>query len=145
MAIFESKDQKRHAQQYEEHLQLLKMQQEIEAQKLRAREQQAMNQMAMNSAMVNSAPGTLGGYGQQKKERFNPNSREAFQIPLTQLVTMWQIKHGDQWVEADAPIAPNDDPFYIDGLRRLLKAELFEEYNGWVRLKENVENVLANR
>lgn len=140
MAIFESKDQKRHAQQYEEHLQLLKMQQEIEAQKLRAREQQALNQIAMNSS-----PGTLGGYGQQKKERFNPNSREAFQIPLSQLVTMWQIKHGDQWVEADAPIAPNDDPFYIDGLRRLLKAELFEEYNGWVRLKENVENVLANR
>jgi hypothetical protein len=27
----------------------------------------------------------------------------------------------------------------------LLKAALFEEYNGWVRLKENVENVLANR
>jgi hypothetical protein len=147
MAIFESKDQKQHAQQYEEHLQLLRMQQEIEHQKMKAREQQALNQIAMNSAAMNmnSSPGTLGGYGQQKKARFNPNSREAFQIPLSQLVTMWQIKHGDQWVEADAPIAPNDDPFYIDGLRRLLKAELFEEYNGWVRLKENVENLLANR
>jgi hypothetical protein len=140
MAIFESKDQKRHAQQYEEHLQLLKMQQEIEHQKMKAREQQAVNQMAMNSS-----PGILGGYGLQKKQNpFNPNNREAFQIPLAQLVTMWQVKHGDQWVDGSQPMQEGED-FYADAWLRLEQNGLFERMNGWARLKENVENILANR
>ena len=82
---------------------------------------------------------------QQKQVPFDPNKLEAFRIPLTTLVTMWQVKYGDQWVNGDVPISPNDEAFYIDGLRRLLSAGVFEQYNGWVRLKENVEKILADR
>lgn len=145
MAIFENASQKQLSQQYEQDLKMLQAQADMEQLKMQA----VQAQMMQHSAMLNSSPGTLGGYGQQQsaKQRdiFNPNKREAFQIPLSQLVTMWQAKHGDQWVHADAPILPTDDQFYVDGLRRLLNEELFEHYNGWVRLKENVENILADR
>ncbi len=137
MAIFESVSQKQMTKEYQEHLELLKMQQEMEYQKMSA-------QMAMNSS-----PGILGGYGQQAKvlrdrHRLDPNKREAFQIPLSQLVTMWQVKHGDQWVDGSQPMQEGEE-FYADAYMRLAQNELFERVDGWARLKENVENLLANR
>ncbi len=78
------------------------------------------------------------------RHRLDPNKREAFQIPLSQLVTMWQVKHGDQWVDGSQPMQEGED-FYADAFTRLQRNELFEQIDGYVRLKENVENLLANR
>ena len=66
---------------------------------------------------------------------FNPNEIEAYQIPLSQLVTMWQIKYGDKWVEA---ISDRDPDFFVDAADRLSRANMLEEVRGWIRLKEGV-------
>lgn len=67
--------------------------------------------------------------------RFNPNDHEAYVIPLSQLVTMWQIKFGDKWVEA---MADKDSDFFVDAADRLSRANMLEEVRGWIRLKEGV-------
>lgn len=97
--------------------------------------QQAYNQ-AMQQKVMNQAIKPL--------PRFDPNKSEAFQIPLSQAVTMWQVKHGEKWFDAHEPKTPIVDDFYADVFGRLKKAELFESIDGWYRLKENVENLLAN-
>ncbi len=120
---------------------------------------QQMNMQAQSAA---NALGLANGYGQsynssqsaakqashglqRKQNPFNPNKQEAFQIPLSRLVTLWQAKYGDQWINGDEPVSERDDAFYVDALRRLLSAGLFEQHSGWVRLKENVEKLLADR
>lgn len=75
--------------------------------------------------------------------RCDPNNREAYLIPLSQAVTMWQVKHGDKWYDAQRARPPIGD-FYCDVFDRIKKAELFESVDGWYRLKDNVENLLAN-
>lgn len=107
---------------------------------------------AMQSQMYGSALNTYNQAMQQKVmnqaikplPRFDPNKSEAFQIPLSQAVTMWQVKHGEKWFDAHEPKTPIGDDFYADVFGRLKKAELFESIDGWYRLKENVENLLAN-
>lgn len=97
--------------------------------------QQAYNQ-AMQQKMANQAVKPL--------PRFDPNKSEAYLIPLSQAVTMWQVKHGDNWYDAHELKTPMSADFYSDVFGRLKKAELFESIDGWYRLKENVENLLAN-
>lgn len=66
---------------------------------------------------------------------FNPNELEAYQIPLSQLVTLWRAKYGDEWVNG------NDEhkyDFYSHACTRLSASGLFETVHGWCRLKEDV-------
>lgn len=97
--------------------------------------QQAYNQ-AMQQKVMNQAVKPL--------PRFDPNKSEAFQIPLSQAVTMWQVKHGDKWFDGHQPTPREGDDFYADVFGRLKTAGLFENIDGWYRLKENVETLLAN-
>ena len=97
--------------------------------------QQAYNQ-AMQQKMMNQAV--------RRVRRFDPNKSEAFQIPLSQAVTMWQVKYGDKWFDGHQPKTSIGDDFYADVFGRLKSAELFESIDGWYRLKENVETLLAN-
>lgn len=101
--------------------------------------QQAYNQ-AVQQKMTNQ--------GMQQKAvplpRFDPNKSEAFQIPLSQAVTMWQVKHGDKWYDAHETRPEVGKDFYADVFDRIKKMGLFESTDGWYRLKENVETLLAN-
>jgi hypothetical protein len=78
----------------------------------------------------------LGGM-KQKRPRFNPNEIEAFNVPLAQLVTLWRIKHGDAWYDAEHPRPEPGKDFYTDAFDRLNKANMFEMFEGWYRLKED--------
>jgi hypothetical protein len=103
-------------------------------------------QEAQNLAMAQQM-GTLSTQYNQAKQRrvqagaqtpikpFNPNEIEAYQIPLSQLVTLWRAKYGDEWVNG------NDDhkyDFYSHACTRLTASGLFENVHGWCRLKEDV-------
>lgn len=149
MGIFETSSQKQLASQYQRFNQAQQMQIDMhnEEQKLQA----AMYNQAAQKTLYNQAaqkgltnPGAIFGASGpiQKKERFNPNEQEAYQIPLSRLVTMWQAKYGDAWVDGQQP-ATNGD-FYSDACMRLANNNLFERMEGWVRLKENVEKLLAD-
>lgn len=148
MAIFETSSQKQLASQYQRLTQAQQMQMDMhnEEQKIQA----ALYNQAAQKALYNQAaqkgltnPGAiLGASGPiQKKERFNPNEQEAYQIPLSQVVAMWQVKYGDQWVDTVVPYEAKD--FYSQAYNRLNENHLFEFVEGWVRLKENVEKLLA--
>jgi hypothetical protein len=106
--------------------------------------QEAEYKMAINSGLLNSSPGVLSAYGRQAQERprIDPNKSEAFQIPLSQLVTMWQVRFGDQWLDGDQHI---DEQFYSHAKLRLDRFGLFERFDSYLRLRENAEAVLANR
>jgi hypothetical protein len=70
--------------------------------------------------------------------RFNPNKSEAFQIPLSQAITLWKLKFGDTWFDAHGPNALPGKDFYTDVFDRIKKMGLFESTDGWYRLKEDV-------
>lgn len=72
------------------------------------------------------------------EERFNPNKSEAFNAPMSQLVTLWRIKHGDEWVDMQRLRPPSGKDFYTDAFDRLDRANMFEVFGGWYRLKEDV-------
>jgi hypothetical protein len=78
------------------------------------------------------------GVQPQKVPRFNPNESEAFQVPLSQLVTLWRLKHGDAWYEAGHSRPEPGKDFYTDAFDRLRNAGCFESFDGWHRLKEDV-------
>lgn len=88
----------------------------------------ANNMSAAQQRRVNLGP-------QAPIKPFNPNELEAYQIPLSQLVTLWRAKYGDEWVNG------NDDhkyDFYSHACTRLTASGLFETVHGWCRLKEDV-------
>jgi hypothetical protein len=64
---------------------------------------------------------------------FNPNKNEAYAIPLSRLVVMWQARYSDEWVA----VYMIEDDFYRDAHDRLRKADKFEVCDNWVRLKED--------
>jgi hypothetical protein len=103
-------------------------------------ERQKYNQaMAMNAAQ-GSVFGRQQYTSQQSRAmpRFNPNKSEAFQIPLSQAITLWKLKFGDTWFDAQEPrVLPGRD-FYTDVFDRIKKMGLFESTDGWYRLKEDV-------
>ena len=134
--------------EYRDHLEHLKAQHymEVEQRRITAAQQQSMYSGSISGAMASQYNSALGMGAQQPSAaipRFDPNKSEAFQIPLSQAVTMWQVKHGDKWYDAHHARPPIGD-FYCDVFDRIKQAGLFEGIDGWYRLKENAENLLAN-
>ena len=122
--------------------QVRRMEMEMEKQKYIEKEKryrQAMN-MAQTSMLGQQqfAHQGLGGVQAPKARtpipRFNPNDSEAFQIPMSQLITMWRLKHGEEWFDGQQ-IRKED--FYDAAFERLNRAQLFESFEGWYRLKED--------
>ena len=68
----------------------------------------------------------------------NPNTREAYVVPLSTLANMWRAKYGDLWVD----VSEIDDEFWMDASSRLHRNKLMEEIEfresntPWARLKE---------
>lgn len=113
--------------------------------------QQAQNALSgqYSAALSNSMAQTkqamaqsIQGLQAADRNRIDPNKSEAFQIPLSQLVTMWQVRFGDEWLDDDQKL---DDTFYRHAKHRLDHNGLFERFDGYLRLKENAETLLANR
>ena len=69
----------------------------------------------------------------------NPNTREAYVIPLSTLANMWRAKYGDLWVD----VSEIDDEFWADASARLHRNKLMEEIEfresntPWARLRED--------
>lgn len=67
----------------------------------------------------------------------NPNIHEAWLIPLSQLVSLWQIKYGDKWID----VSDLTDEFWSEASKRLHRADKFEACDNdstpWARLKED--------
>ena len=69
----------------------------------------------------------------------NPNTREAYAIPLSRLVNLWRAKFGDVWVD----VSELEDEFWSDASSRLHRNKLMEEVEfresntPWARLKED--------
>lgn len=151
MSLFDGvfKSHRQLEEEHQEHLERLKFGQMtgIEQRRITAAQQQSMYSGSISGAMAAQYNSALG-IGAQKPARpvprFDPNKSEAFQIPLSQAVTMWQVKHGDKWYDAHHARPPAGDDFYTDVFDRIKKEGLFESIDGWYRLKENVENLLAN-
>ena len=74
---------------------------------------------------------------QHSAKQFNPNEHEAFQIPLSQLVTMWRLKFEDRWIRPTEEFPRFDGEFYSVAFDRMSAMHMFEAYQGWVRLKED--------
>jgi hypothetical protein len=118
---------------YDEYLQQL---QRIEME----REKHTEAQKVQYGQIMNASHQRRVGQGvqPQKVPRFDPNKSEAFQIPLSQLVTLWRLKHGEEWADMSRPRPPSGKDFYTDAFDRLDKADMFEMFDGWCRLKEDV-------
>ena len=137
-------------EEYRRHLENLKLQQVMEVEQRRI---DKLQQQVYGGA-IGAQIGTQQAYNQAFNQgaqkplrplpRFDPNKSEAFQIPLSQAVTMWQVKFGDKWFDGHQSRPEDGKDFYADVFARLRKADLFEDIDGWYRLKENVENLLAN-
>ena len=69
----------------------------------------------------------------------NPNTREAYVIPLSTLVNLWRAKFGDLWID----VSEIDDEFWMDASARLHRNKLMEEIEfresntPWARLRED--------
>lgn len=95
---------------------------------------QGLAQSMMNTTgALNTAIGH-GAYANQAKSSFDPNKVEAYQIPLSQLVTLWQARFNDTWVD----MGLEHEAFWRQAWRRLNNADMFETVEGWVRLREDV-------
>ena len=62
---------------------------------------------------------------------FDPNELGAYKVPLSTLVTLWQAKYGDKWVEVF------EDSFWQDAMSRLKTADKLETARHWFRIKED--------
>jgi len=72
-----------------------------------------------------------------QKKAINPNTHEAWSIPLSQLVNLWQAKYGDKWID----VSDLDDDFWPEASARLHRNNKLEECDNdntpWARLKED--------
>ncbi len=103
---------------------------------------QVQNQLALQEAYHKGMQQQLAMQGIQAgqsvpsaQQSFDPNKEEAYQIPLSQLVTLWQAKYGDKWVDS---AVVHDNSFFAHACSRLNANSLFEKAQGWVRLKEGL-------
>lgn len=117
---------------YEEHLQQ-HLQQLRRVDAAQQKQQYAMN-MAQNSML--GASGNAAAFP-PPPPRFDPNKSEAFQIPLSQALTLWKMKFGDTWYDAHQVRPDPGKDFYADVFDRIKKVGLFESTDGWYRLKED--------
>lgn len=104
--------------------------------------QGAQNQLAQQQAYNSAYQNQLAMQGIQAgravpgaQQSFDPNKEEAYQIPLSQLVTLWQAKYGDKWVDS---AVVHDNSFFAHACSRLNANGMFEKAHGWVRLKEGL-------
>jgi len=101
-------------------------------------QQQIANRYTQGLAqsMLNTKQAVAQGVmqGAYAKSSFDPNKEEAFQVPLSQLVTLWQAKFNDTWVD----MGIEHEQFWFQAYRRLNNADMFEMVEGWVRLREDV-------
>lgn len=91
--------------------------------------QQYTNNLAQS--MVGAQQAIAGGVYQQAMKPFNPNDIEAYNVSMSNLVTLWQAKFGDTWVELF------NDEFWTHALKRLNNANKLEQVSGWYRIKED--------
>ena len=72
-----------------------------------------------------------------QKKAINPNTHEAWSIPLSQLVNLWQAKYGDKWID----VSDLDDDFWPEASARLHRNNKMEACDNdstpWARLKED--------
>lgn len=90
----------------------------------------ALGQSMVNTKNTLSQQAMQGVYA---RSAFDPNASEAYQIPLSQLVTLWQAKFNDTWVD----MGLEHEAFWRHAHRRLSNAHKFENVEGWVRLLED--------
>ena len=115
--------------EYQKHMEQLQIEQAmVQMKQAELRRIDAAQQMMMNQAIKPS----------KAVPRFDPNKSEAFQIPLSQAVTMWKLKFGDTWFDTHQPRPDTGKDFYTDVCDRINNAGLFEKVDGWYRLKEDV-------
>jgi hypothetical protein len=86
---------------------------------------------ALAHSMLNAKQQVTGTVLGQAMKPFNPNELGAFKMPLSQLVTLWQAKYGDEWVEVF------EDDFWSDAMSRLKVADKLETARHWFRIKED--------
>ena len=88
----------------------------------------ALTQAQRPKARMQSAP---------QKKAINPNTHEAWSIPLSQLVNLWQAKYGDKWID----VSDLDDEFWPEASARLHRNNKMEACDNdstpWARLKED--------
>jgi len=113
---------------------LMRQKYAMQSQMLQAQMQQA--QIANSSSYLhpgqyNTAIGQQTLRGAKAMKPFNPNELEAYKIAFSQLVTLWQAKYGDEWVETA------QEEFWQHALKRLSHAGKMEHVNGWYRIKED--------
>lgn len=100
-----------------------------------AAQQNAYNQM-MNNQIAMAQQGLQQG-PMHSPRVFDPNKEEAYIIPLSQLITLWQAKYNDQWVNENEFLFGDCDKFFGPAYERLKANMKFERMAGWVRLKED--------
>lgn len=86
------------------------------------------------AAMQNSQLGaSLGAaQGMDPNPRPNPNEVPAYSMKLRDLVTLWEAKFGESWVDVKEL---REDAFWIKAIDRMGAAGLFEVTGGYYRLK----------
>jgi hypothetical protein len=123
--------------EYRAHIEQLQTEQMKTQMEMRSADQRRI-QAAKQQAQYNSIVGMGAQKAPNPLPRFDPNTSEAFQIPLSQAITMWRLKFGDKWFDAHQPRPDAGKDFYTDVFDRIKKAGLFESTDGWYRLKEDV-------
>jgi hypothetical protein len=91
--------------------------------------QQYTNGLAQS--MIGTQQAIAGGLYQRAMKPFNPNEQPAYQSSMSNLVTLWNAKYGDTWVEKF------DEDFWIDAVARLNAVGKLEKAGGWYRIKED--------
>jgi len=101
-----------------------------------------MSHAAQANALKNMYAQAIAG-GSNIKNKWpavdNPNTREAYVVPLSTLANMWRAKYGDLWVD----VSEIDDEFWADASARLHRNKLMEEIEfresntPWARLRED--------
>ena len=94
------------------------------------------NQMMQQQQMAMAQQGLQQG-PMHSPRVFDPNKEEAYIIPLSQLVTLWQAKYGDTWANENEFMFGDCDKFFGPAYERLKANMKFERMAGWVRLKED--------
>ena len=102
-----------------------------------AQQHSTAGQSYQNQGLIQQQNQLMQAYqaAQAQKAVFDPNTVEAFQVPLSTVVNVWRAKFGDVWVEGHLI----KEPFFASAYVRLMNNQMFENAgSGYVRLKEGV-------
>lgn len=95
------------------------------------------NQMMQQQQLAMAQQGAYNQAAMHNPRVFDPNKEEAYIIPLSQLVTLWQAKYGDTWANENEFMFGDCDKFFGPAYERLKANMKFEQMAGWVRLRED--------